>query len=112
LSEYEFPGNVRELANTLERAVIVSTGHGIDVDDLPESIRAAVSIQRRREKPQSLAEVEAQYVAEILVLTRGNKTEAARILGISRKNLYEKLARQLKDEGGRMKDEEKTKNEE
>src|SRR5256714_5180672 len=118
LSEYEFPGNVRELANTLERAVIVSTGNRIDVDDLPESIRAAVSVQRRREKPQSLAEVEAEYVAEILGLTRGNKTEAARILGISRKNLYEKLARQrkdeggqTKDEGGRMKDEEEMKNE-
>jgi len=105
LSEYEFPGNVRELANTLERAVIVSTGNRIDVDDLPESMRAAVSVQRRREKPQSLAEVEADYVAEILALTRGNKTEAARILGISRKNLYEKLARKSKDEGGRWKDE-------
>ena len=102
LGEYEFPGNVRELANTLERAVIVSTGNLIDVDDLPESMRAAVSVQRRRERPQSLAEVEAEYVAEILVLTKGNKTEAARILGISRKNLYEKLARKSKDEGGKI----------
>jgi len=102
LSEYEFPGNVRELANTIERAVIVSTGKRIDAGDLPESMRAAVSVQRRREKPQSLAEVEAEYVDKILALTRGNKTEAARILGISRKNIYEKLARQkkgMKDEG-------------
>jgi DNA-binding NtrC family response regulator len=102
LSEYEFPGNVRELANTIERAVIVSTGKRIDVVDLPESMRAAVSVQRRRVKPQSLAEVEAEYVDKILALTRGNKTEAARILGISRKNVYEKLARQkkgMKDEG-------------
>lgn len=99
LSEYEFPGNVRELANTIERAVIVSTGNRIDADDLPESIRAAVSVQRRKEKPQSLAEVEAVYVDEILALTKGNKTEAARILGISRKNLYEKLARKSKAEG-------------
>lgn len=102
LSEYEFPGNVRELANTIERAVIVSTGKRIDVGDLPESIRAAVSVQRHREKPQSLAEVEAEYVDKILALTGGNKTEAARILGISRKNVYEKLARQkkgMKDEG-------------
>jgi transcriptional regulator with PAS, ATPase and Fis domain len=105
LRDYEFPGNVRELANTIERAVIVSTGTRIEAEDLPESIRTTVRVQRRREQPQSLAEVEAEYVEEILSATGGNKTEAARILGISRKNLYEKLARQRKDEGGRMKDE-------
>jgi len=98
LVEYEFPGNVRELANTIERAVIVSAGKRIEAADLPESIRVAVRVQRRREKPQSLAEVEAEYVVEILAAAKGNKTEAARILGISRKNLYEKLARQRKDE--------------
>src|SRR4026208_1318460 len=59
---YEFPGNVRELANTIERAVIVSTGDQIGLDDLPESMRLAVTVQRRRQKPQSLAEVEADYV--------------------------------------------------
>lgn len=100
LSEYEFPGNVRELANIVERAVIVSTGKEIELEDLPEPIRVAVQLQRRRhERPQSLAEVEAEYVAEILASVKGNKTEAARTLGISRKNLYEKLARQKKTEG-------------
>jgi len=111
LAEYEFPGNVRELANTIERAVIVSTGKRIDADDLPESIRAAVRVQRRRVKPQSLAEVEGEYVGEVLAFTKGNKTEAARILGIRRKHIYEKLARRTKDEGGRMKDDEEEKNE-
>jgi transcriptional regulator with PAS, ATPase and Fis domain len=99
LSEYEFPGNVRELSNIIERAVIVSGGKQIEVGDLPETIRAAVMVQGRREKPRSLAEVEAEYVAEILAAAKGNKTEAARILGISRKNLYEKLARLRKDDG-------------
>lgn len=99
LGEYQFPGNVRELANIIERAVIVSVNKLIEADDLPDPIRVAVSLQRRREKPQSLAEVGAEYVAEILKAAKGNKTEAARILGISRKNLYEKLARQKKDEG-------------
>jgi len=100
LAEYEFPGNVRELANTIERALIVSSSKQLDVADLPESIRAAVSVERRRKQPQTLAEVEAEYVQEILTAARGNKTEAARILGISRKNLYEKLARlNRKDEG-------------
>lgn len=105
LSEYEFPGNVRELANIVERAVIVSTGKRIELDDLPEPIRFAVRLQRRQDRPQSLAEVEAEYVTEILESVKGNKTEAARTLGISRKNLYEKLARQKKDEGGSRKDE-------
>lgn len=93
LKEYEFPGNVRELANTIERAVIITTSNRVEVTDLPEAIRAAVLVQRRRQKPQSLAELEADYVAETLAATHGNKTEAARILGISRKNLYERLAR-------------------
>jgi len=104
LQDYQFPGNVRELANIIERAVIVSNADHIDIDNLPEPIRAAVGVQRLRSQPRSLAEVEAEYVAEILAGTNGNKTEAARILGISRKNLYEKLAR-ARDEGGRMKDE-------
>jgi DNA-binding NtrC family response regulator len=99
LAEYEFPGNVRELANTIERAVIVSGGSQIDFDDLPESIRAAVRVQRHKQNPRSLAEVETEYVDEILAFTGGNKTEAARILGISRKNIYEKLARKGKVDG-------------
>ena len=101
LAEYEFPGNVRELANTIERAVIVSGSKQLEVPDLPESIRAAVAAGRKRKQPQTLAEVEADYVQEILEAAKGNKTEAARILGISRKNLYEKLARRerMKDEG-------------
>src|SRR5882762_8046629 len=98
LGEYEFPGNVRELANTIERAVIVSSGKILEIEDLPDPIRVAVRVQRQKVKPQSLSEVAAEHVAEILVATKGNKTEAARILGISRKNLYEKLARRKRDE--------------
>jgi two-component system response regulator AtoC len=104
LGDYEFPGNVRELANTIERAVIVSSGKHIEADDLPDSIRAAVRVQRHRVKPQTLAEVEAEYVDEILAVAKGNKTEAARLLGISRKSLHERLARKERDEE-RMKDE-------
>ncbi len=93
LKEYEFPGNVRELANTIERAVIISSGKRVEVTDFPDAVRAAIQIQRRRRNPQSLAEVAAEYVAETLQATKGNKTKAARILGISRKNLYERLAK-------------------
>lgn len=98
LRDYDFPGNVRELANIVERAVILSDSKVIEVKDLPEGIRAAVQAYKRRENPLSLAEVEADYLAETLAVTKGNKAEAARILGISRKNLYERLARLRKNE--------------
>jgi transcriptional regulator with PAS, ATPase and Fis domain len=94
LHGYEFPGNVRELANVVERAVIVSEGARIAAADLPEAVRSAVvAAERRRGRRPTLAELEADYVRETLAETRGNKSEAARLLGISRKNLYEKLAR-------------------
>ena len=93
LKSYDYPGNARELANVIERAVIVADGRTIDPGDLPAGLSAAVAAQRQREQPPSLAEMEASYIAEVLVATRGNKTQCARILGISRKNLYEKIAR-------------------
>jgi two-component system response regulator AtoC len=93
LKAYDYPGNARELANVIERAVIVATDRTIDEHNLPVGLTAAVAAQRQKEKPPSLAEMEATYIAEVLASTRGNKTECARILGISRKNLYEKIAR-------------------
>ena len=93
LSAYDYPGNARELANIIERAVIVATGKKLDEEDLPSGLQAAVSAQQRQERPLSLAEMEAAYIAEMLAATGGNKAECARILGISRKNLYEKIAR-------------------
>jgi DNA-binding NtrC family response regulator len=97
LEGYEFPGNVRELMHVLERAVIVADGEEIEVEHLPESLRAAAVKLRRGRRP-TLAEVEADYVAETLAATHGNKSEAARLLGISRKNLYERLARRGRDD--------------
>lgn len=93
LQSYDFPGNARELANIIERAVIVANGKRLEEEDLPPSLSAAVTAQRQKAKPPSLAELEAAYIAETLTVTKGNKTECARILGISRKNLYEKIAR-------------------
>jgi DNA-binding NtrC family response regulator len=94
LKNYDFPGNVRELANIIERATIVANGSTIDVADLPEGLRAAADRRSREHSLRTLAEVEADYLREVLKSTNGNKTEAARILGISRKNLYERLARE------------------
>jgi transcriptional regulator with PAS, ATPase and Fis domain len=93
LHVYEFPGNARELANIVERGVIVGSGKRLEEHDLPASVRASVHTERRREKPQTLAQLEAAYISEMLAATGGNKSECARILGISRKNLYEKIAR-------------------
>jgi DNA-binding NtrC family response regulator len=93
LEDYDWPGNVRELAHVLERAVIVADGDRVGAAHLPESLRAAAAAKLRRARRPTLAEVEAEYVAETLDFARGNKSEAARLLGISRKNLYERLAR-------------------
>ena len=93
LQAYDYPGNARELANVIERAVIVADGKSIDEHDLPTGLKAAVNAQQRKEKPLSLAQLEAAYISEMLAATGGNKAECARILGISRKNLYEKIAR-------------------
>ena len=93
LQSYDYPGNARELANIIERAVIVANGKRLEEYDLPPGLNAAVAARRQKEKPPSLAELEASYIADVLTRTNGNKTECARILGISRKNLYEKIAR-------------------
>lgn len=98
LRAYDFPGNVRELANIIERAVIVSTSAEIEAADLPESMRVAAARRERKVQRLTLAEVESEYIRETLTSTKGNKTEAARILGISRKNLYERLAREQRSE--------------
>ena len=102
LEAYSWPGNVRELANTVERAVIVADGARIETTDLPETIHASVKMRQRHR--QTLAELEADYISETLEVARGNKSEAARMLGISRKNLYEKLRKagmreERRDEG-------------
>lgn len=99
LRAYDFPGNVRELANIIERAVIVASGAHIEAGDLPEGLRTAAAQRARKDRRPTLAEVEADYIRETLAAAKGNKTEAARILGISRKNLYERLARESKYEG-------------
>jgi two-component system response regulator AtoC len=94
LAAYDFPGNVRELANVVERAVIVSDGREVTAKDLPEAVLASAALGARRERRPTLAELEDEYIREVLAASRGNKSEAARVLGISRKNLYERLARQ------------------
>jgi DNA-binding NtrC family response regulator len=95
LSEYEWPGNVRQLLNTLEAMLVFSPGEEIGVEDLPAEIRRASGnrevIRSAADRGLALAELERDYIFEILRRTGGNKTRAAEILGIPRRTLYRRL---------------------
>jgi DNA-binding NtrC family response regulator len=91
LKAYDFPGNVRELMHAMERAALTARGELVEPAHLPGAMTSAAALMRGRERKPTLAELEAAYIREILAHTRGHKSKAAAILGISRKNLYEKL---------------------
>jgi two-component system response regulator AtoC len=89
LKNYDWPGNIRELANVLERALILSTGNTITLKDLPLTILGKSSTL-----PQSvstLVEIEKNLIEKTLQELNGNKTKTAKTLGISLRNLYRKL---------------------
>jgi len=93
LEAYAWPGNVRELRHAVERAAILATGPEIVPEDLPESLSVSAPgmLRDAASAGATLAEVERAYIREVLRRTRGNKSAAARILGIHRKTLHEKL---------------------
>ncbi|MFZ5907096.1 MAG: sigma-54-dependent transcriptional regulator [Nitrospirota bacterium] len=93
LINYDFPGNVRELENIIERAVALSTGNTIEVAHLPEDIRTlSIKTFRKKEgKIPSLEEQELAYIQWVLREVGGNKTLASQILGIDRVSLWRKL---------------------
>jgi len=92
LRNYGWPGNVRELGNVIQRLVLMSEEDVIEVPDLPPLMRfSALSGSGLNRK---LADVEAEYINNVLTSVEGNKTRAAKILGITRKTLREKLKKQ------------------
>lgn len=93
LKKYSFPGNTRELKNVIERAVIVSTNEILEVDDLPEALRtkAVKAPQIEFNLGITMEEVEKQMLFHTLNYVDGNKTKAAKMLGISLKTLHNKL---------------------
>jgi two-component system response regulator HydG len=98
LLDYDWPGNVRELENAMERAVALARFDQLLVEDLPERIRKyetthVVVASSDPEELISLDELERHYIKRVLTATGGNKTQAARILGLDRRTLYRKLDR-------------------
>lgn len=92
LMDYPYPGNVRELANILERAMILSPTQTIEVTDLALPHH---SIDRLTSTPLSLYEVEKHHIQQALRYTSGNKTQAAQLLKISTRTLRNKLKHYL-----------------
>ena len=101
LEEYPWPGNVRELRNLIERVVLLEEGDRLEPDHLPPEMLgrrtaaapAAANLMRDALSLPTLAQIEMEHINEVLRLTAGNKSRAARILGISRQGLIEKLRR-------------------
>ena len=91
LQEWHWPGNIRELENILQRLVVMTDTEEIDAADLPSLMRFAVPLDGGLQR--TLAEVEANHIRAVLASVKGNKTQAAQILGIDRKTLRENLKR-------------------
>jgi two-component system response regulator HydG len=103
LIAYDWPGNIRQLRNTVERMVVVDLDGLLDVDDLPDDIPPLhpEKIDSNRATPpgagpdgligRPLEEVEKYYIQKSLELTQGNREEAATMLGIGERTLYRKI---------------------
>jgi two-component system response regulator HydG len=105
LEAYPWPGNVRELEHAIERAVVISRGAQIDVDDLPESVRSGGGERaaglgalegRTLAVPlgTTMEEIELRVIRETLRQTKGDKNLAAQLLGIAARTIYRKLDRE------------------
>jgi two-component system response regulator HydG len=106
LEAYPWPGNVRELENAIERAVVLSRRPEIDVDDLPESLRASGAARaaglpgavegRTLTVPlgTTMEDIELRVIRETLRQTKGDKSLAAQLLGIAARTIYRKLDRE------------------
>jgi two-component system response regulator HydG len=106
LLAYDWPGNVRELENCVQRAVALARSDQIVVDDLPDKIkehrsdRVLLSFEDAEELV-TLEELQARYIRRVLDMVGGNKSKAARILGLDRRSLYRRLDKYGAGESGR-----------
>lgn len=91
IARYDWPGNVRELENAIGQAYMLTDSDVIDVDDLPEYLRRPSRSIERDEETMSLKALQRLHAKRVLRRVKGNKAQAAEILGISRSTLYELL---------------------
>lgn len=94
LVEYDYPGNVRELSNFIERGVALAQDRILDIEHLPQSLGALTVRVFKPEMaatPTTLEEQEAEHILTVLKMADGNRTQAARMLGIDRVSLWRKL---------------------
>ncbi len=90
--KYAWPGNIREMRNVLERAMIMARGHEkIAADHLPAEVREASGLGVEHHLPRTLSEVERQHIDRTLRAHNANRTRAAKELGISRATLIKKI---------------------
>lgn len=102
LTQYGWPGNIRELRNVLERALLLSGDADVVLPaHLPPEVAGAEALPTHAAGDLSLEEVERRHIAHVLARHAGNRSQAARTLGISRATLYEKIARYGLDQVGR-----------
>jgi DNA-binding NtrC family response regulator len=96
LAGYDFPGNVRELENIIERGVALSCEGRLDESHLPDDLKelSVLTFRTKEGRVQSLEVQETAYIEWVLKETGGNKTLAAQLLGIDRVSLWRKLRRQ------------------
>jgi DNA-binding NtrC family response regulator len=85
---YSWPGNIRQLQHMMERLTILAPGARIDAAAVQNSIE---QMDSRDHASDTLADTETDQIRRVMVATNGNKTRAAKILGIERKTLYRKL---------------------
>ena len=95
---YEWPGNVRELENCIERAVAMARYSEVGTEDLPDKIlhHQGTQVVVATVTPEAMipmAEMELRYMRQALAAAGGNKTQAARVLGLDRRSFYRRLAR-------------------
>ncbi len=93
LHAYAFPGNVRELENAVERALLLARGDAVRAEDLPPEMRSSDAVEGEGGYRRAKEAWERRYLEELLALAHGSVGDAATLAGLHRSTLYEKLAR-------------------
>ncbi len=92
LTNYDWPGNIRQLRNTIRTMVVMCDREQLDIQDIPPDMRQVRQLGPGSRPPAaSLNEIEKQAITETLAKTKGNREKAARILGIGERTLYRKI---------------------